>query len=351
MTKLFIISTKIGTGKGGISTALLGYQQSNALNNDFEIFEITSHDGGGRVRPMLTSIYQLLRYCDKDDIAWLHCGPWLSMLMKFTLGLVAKFKGAKVVMHLHSPTLDYYLDNKYKRALVYQFLKISDKIVVLTPWWKKRVESNFNALHKNIEVSSNPLDSNILDIARRPIIPPKRDASVKLLSMARLVKGKGFESVLDSLTLLPSNYKLSIAGEGPLLNELKERVKRLNLDDRVKFLGWVGYENKVSVLESHDIFVLPSKYDSFGMGFIEAMAAGLPVVALDYQAIPDVVPNRVAGLLVSDSDSKSLSHAVLECAQRQYEFGTAGKLHVLANFDNEIISSKLALILQTTLKK
>ncbi|PMP07278.1 hypothetical protein BCS94_09945 [Vibrio breoganii] len=342
MNNLFIVSTKIGVGKGGISTALLGYIESRALNDNFRVCEVTSHLGNSRISPMLSSAIKLATDCKKNDIVWLHCGPWFSMVMKFLLGLIAKVKGGKVVVHLHSPTLDSYLDSWFMRKFLASLFFISDGIIVLTPWWKERLQKRFIHLTNKIYVSNNPLDSKILDMAREPKLSiDSNKVDTKLLAMARLAVDKGFEEVLDTMVLLPSSYSLTIAGDGPLLKSLSDKAVSLGIEDRVEFLGWVEYENKREILESHDVFILPSKYDSFGMGFIEAMAAGLPVVALDYLAISDVVPNKVAGVLVDRNDPSILASAVIDCSKNKDLYGIAGKKYVSNKFNNESISQKL----------
>jgi glycosyltransferase involved in cell wall biosynthesis len=132
--------------------------------------------------------------------------------------------------------------------------------------------------------------------------------------MTRVVKGKGVDLLIESVPLLPEYVRVVIAGDGAQLLFLKERVSELNIKHRVDFRGWVDGPTKESLFGEADIFCLPSSYDSFGMGFIEAMAHGLPVVALDWGPIKDVVPHGKCGLLVKRPEPVLLAEAICRLA-------------------------------------
>ncbi|PTB88304.1 hypothetical protein C9928_06600, partial [Pseudidiomarina aestuarii] len=111
--------------------------------------------------------------------------------------------------------------------------------------------------------------------------------------------------------------------------------------DRITFLGWIYYEQKLELLKSCHIFCLPSRYDSFGMGYVEAMSAGMPVVALHREAIPDVVKHGETGILTHDAEPSSLAEAITHCYQHREKLGTAAKQHVLESFDADAIVNHL----------
>ncbi|TWX67494.1 glycosyltransferase family 4 protein [Colwellia sp. C1TZA3] len=341
MSKLFIVSTRIGSGKGGISTALIGYVNSIEMKK-CQIKLVTSHETGIRLLPFFESCRVLYTECKKGDATWFHCGPWLSMLRKAILSVLAKSRGSRIYLHLHSPTLYNYLQSPFKRFFLKWLFTMADGLIVLTPWWREQVIQAFPLMEHKILVVPNPLDDGLKAMSFEPI--KKNDTTnckVRVLSMARLVKGKGFETVIDTFLHLPEHYTLTIAGDGPLMSHLTAQVHANGLQSRIKFVGWVDYDNKKALLRSHDVFCLPSKYDSFGMGFIEAMAAGLPVVALNFQAIPDVVPDGVAGKLVVDDHPETLCEAIKYCAEHQFILGKAGKEHVKGDFDAEYVSKKI----------
>ncbi len=168
MKKLFIVSTKPDGGKGGgIPSALVGYIDGLTKQNiDFEVIESHHEDKnilfswfGALIKVFLLSI----RY-RKTATFWFHCGPWLSLLRKFTLAIFPVLLGAKTVAHIHSPTFSNYLSkNKLTRILTLVALLPFNKVVVLTPWWKDLLKRH--NVKKDIYVSPNPCNQKYCDIA------------------------------------------------------------------------------------------------------------------------------------------------------------------------------------------
>lgn len=113
----------------------------------------------------------------------------------------------------------------------------------------------------------------------------KRDKVV--ITASRLVEKNGVGDLVESLRYLPDSVKLVICGSGPLATSLKFKVESLKLGERVKFLGQIPHEQLPDYLHAADIFCRPSLSEGLGISFLEAMAAGLPVVATPVGGIPD----------------------------------------------------------------
>lgn len=333
MKTIHIVTTKIGTGKGGISTALLGFYEQLSSNTDININLITSHDSSNKFRLFFLALLNLLSNCKKGDVVWLHCGPYVSIIRKVCLAIVGKIMGGEIYFHMHSPQFSVYLENKSFRFFFKFLSKFLSGVIVLTPWWKDLLGRKVSKLNCPILVVPNPLDTVMVSSASEQKSSRNlENCKIKILSMARVTDLKGFDLVIDTMSHLPSNYELTIAGDGPFLQDLKERSVRKNLQSRVTFLGWVNYNDKAALLKSHDIFCLPSKYDSFGMGFIEAMASGLPVVAYNIDAIPDVVPHKIAGYLIKNYSIDELQEAIIEISENLDDYGVAAKSYVLNKY-------------------
>lgn len=98
---------------------------------------------------------------------------------------------------------------------------------------------------------------------------------------------------------------------------LRQQIKAAGLESRISLLGSI--EDVASEYQRADLFVLPSRYEGFGMVFAEALANGLPVVAARAGAVPDVVP-ETAGLLVPPDDSETLAHALRTLLSDRHAF-------------------------------
>ena len=143
----------------------------------------------------------------------------------------------------------------------------------------------------------------------------------RFLQASRLVQKKGIATTLHAFTAFLNNYPeatLTIAGEGPMLAELKELTRKLKIADRVELPGFVSQEKLRELYYASHIFLHPSETGSDGNqegipnSMLEAMATGLPVFATDHGGIPEAIENGVSGILVPESDNDALSRALLE---------------------------------------
>ncbi|MEK7227320.1 MAG: glycosyltransferase family 4 protein [Patescibacteria group bacterium] len=110
---------------------------------------------------------------------------------------------------------------------------------------------------------------------------------IMLITTSRLVEKNAVGDIIEALKFLPENVKLKILGTGPLAHELKSLTKKQKLASRVSFVGHVRYEEIPRYLHHADIFIRPSLSEGMGNSFIEAMAAGLPVIATPVGGIVD----------------------------------------------------------------
>ncbi len=140
----------------------------------------------------------------------------------------------------------------------------------------------------------------------------KRDDDVFIVTTSRLVTKNAVGDVIKALSYLPEKFKFIVLGTGALENELKNLVKSLSLESRVKFLGNINHADIPAYLKASDIFIRPSLSEGFGNSFIEAMASGIPVIATPVGGIVDFLKDEVTGLSVRVSDSKDISEKILK---------------------------------------
>ncbi len=119
---------------------------------------------------------------------------------------------------------------------------------------------------------------------------------------------KGHMTMFDALKRLPQNTFLTVVGEGEMENEYRRFVKDSGLDDRVSFLGY--REDVSEILAGADLLAVPSTLEATPYVIIEALAAGVPVVASRIYGIPELVMDGSTGLLVEPGNSVELSRAV-----------------------------------------
>ncbi len=165
-----------------------------------------------------------------------------------------------------------------------------------------------------------------------------------LLCLGRVTRHKNLPLVLTSYeSLLRKGYKgrLRVAGDGPVIDELREMVRCSNISDSVDILGQVTDEQKVRLLSSSQVLVLTSRREGFPRIIAEAMASGLPVVTADYpeNGAVDIVKRYGIGQVTEPSAGK-VSDGVLKVLTAWDSYSRAG-LAASRSLDWEILVDKL----------
>lgn len=124
-------------------------------------------------------------------------------------------------------------------------------------------------------------------------------------SVGRLTEQKGHRYLIEAASKL-ENVCVAIAGDGPLTGDLKQLAGQLNIN--CVFSGEMAYEQVPDFLRTLDIFCFPSLWEGFGISLVEAMAAGIPVVASDIPPHREVVDE--AGIFFPPADSTALLHSL-----------------------------------------
>jgi len=193
--------------------------------------------------------------------------------------------------------------------------------------------------------------------SRQPVGP-----EIVIGTAGRLVELKGIEYLLSAVAALRHdfpNLRLEIAGAGPLREKLESFASQAGLGDRVKFLGWI--DDIQAVLSRWDIFALPSLEEGFPIAALDAMAAGLPVVATKVGGVPELIEDGTTGWLVPPRDIESLAsrlRVLVSDRELRVRMGAAGyarirdhfsTAHMIENFERlyeELLSSREMRVVQ-----
>ncbi|MGC8947525.1 MAG: glycosyltransferase family 4 protein [Anaerolineae bacterium] len=132
----------------------------------------------------------------------------------------------------------------------------------------------------------------------------------RVITVCRLVRWKGVNELIEVIAAL-HEVGLIIVGDGPERANLESLVQKLGITDRVYFAGEVPRQQVITYLRACDLFVLNSRYEGLPHVVLEAMAAGLPVVATAVGGTPEVVEDEVSGLLISPGDTNGLRDALV----------------------------------------
>jgi len=152
-----------------------------------------------------------------------------------------------------------------------------------------------------------------------PLARGRRDEALKLLCVAAIIPRKGHDVLVDALAPLAAlPWHLTCIGsltrDPPTVARLRSQLQRLGLEDRVKLVGEVSAAALTGAYLDAGLFVLPSRFEGYGMAVAEALAHGLPVVGTRVGAIEQLVGAN-AGLLVAPGNVSDLGEALARLLQ------------------------------------
>ncbi len=160
----------------------------------------------------------------------------------------------------------------------------------------------------NLELFSKEISPDIKNDLKNRL--GKKEGDVFLVTSGRLAHKNATDDVISSLVYLPKNVSFIIIGKGDEGPKLQKLANDLGVAGRVKFVGFIPYNDIPNYLSVGDLFIRPSRSEGFGNSFIEAMAAGLPVVATPVGGIPDFIDDKETGIFCNPDNPKSIAKAV-----------------------------------------
>lgn len=183
------------------------------------------------------------------------------------------------------------------------------------------------------------------------------DAAAPLvLAAGRLIDKKGFDTLVHACRLLADRgvaFECRIYGDGPLAGSLQQAVERERLAGSVVLRGWASAETLMSEMARAAVFTMPSRVsrsgdrDGIPNVVLEAMAAGVPVVATAVSGIPEAVHDGTTGLLVAPDDPVALAEAlqrILHDPALARRLGSAARARIAEEFTLDVSSRRLAAV-------
>jgi len=213
-------------------------------------------------------------------------------------------KKVPVILTLQEGDSEKYLKTKWFGLISSSWrfaLKRSDKVTVISNYLGKRAKE-FGLKSEPVLVPNGvDLKKFSIELSFREREKIRKDLGyseddVVLVTTSRLNKKNGIEDVIRAIPQLSDNFKFLIFGVGELEMKLKEVSRSLGVSDRISFRGLVSHNELPKYLKSSDIFIRPSLSEGMGNSFIEAMAAGVPVIATNVGGIPDFLKDGETGL-------------------------------------------------------
>ena len=240
---------------------------------------------------------------EKPDILHSHFVQISSLAIEFK-----KILNVPLVVTEHSSLLNSSLIRPNIFALAKKVYNKADLVITVSNSLKEKLMDHFNV---NSIVVNNIVDNTVFnvgsDLKQKSII----DEFV-FVSVGNLTYNKGFDLLIKAfhLSKFNSKVKLKIIGDGELKEELSKEVEKMCLKTEVEFMGFQSREKIIEEFQNSTAFVLPSRGETFGVVYIEALMAGLPVIGTKCGG-PEEFINQKNGLLVPINDVIKLSEAMI----------------------------------------
>tara|TARA_R110001592_G_scaffold148193_1_gene372969 strand:- start:354 stop:1439 length:1086 start_codon:yes stop_codon:yes gene_type:complete len=349
MNKLKKINLMISTdseGQGGIATVILGYRKEKLIDDlAFTLINTHSSANTNNVSAIAQFLFSLIKITfygvfNNLGIAHIHMASRGSYTRKSIILRLAKFFGAKTVIHLHGAEFETFYNeecSESKKQHIRNTFNIADRIIVLSSQWLKWVHTIVTDKNKVCVVYNAVPELNL---------PKKNSRHKNILFLGRLGQRKGVEDLINAFAQIASNFphaQLQLGGDGDVA-KYQAQVTKLGITKQVSFLGWIEGAIKNQYLADATIYCLPSYNEGFPMGILEAMSAEVAVIASTTGGIPDAITNNKEGLLVEAGDVNALGKALtimLSDDNQREKYITAAKVKFQNNFTHHIIIPQL----------
>lgn len=224
----------------------------------------------------------------------------------------------------HSSTLlENYLDKRTYSIGNFAY-KNADKIISVSSALSKKIKQHFNfdsiVIHNMVDPSSFIFER------------VKKNNGFAFISVGELIYGKGFDLLIEAFNRanFGKDIYLYIVGGGHLKNKLQKQIDAYKLNNQILLLGPM-YRNEIgNLMKASDAFVLPSRKETFGLVYIEAMLAGLPVIATSCGG-PEEFVNENNGIIIPVENVEFLKRAMIEMYDN------------INSYNRKLISKKCAL--------
>ncbi len=332
---LRVLNIMLAKVKGGVETMALLYHRA-LRDRGFEVLSVGHPDGvlveglpAGEVRAVTAHV-------NHDPLAFLALRS-----------IVATFKPDIVLTH----------GNRAAGLALLPFSGMNDRTVVVlhNDFFKahlRRARAAFCVSANVREAAAKALPGvplslvpNFTDLAAYPVRDQEGQPPV-IGALGRLHEQKGFDVLLRAAAILRDRdvpFHLRIAGEGPDRALLEGLIHDNALDDQAELLGWVSPPGPF--LATLDLFAVPSRYEPFGLVVIEAMAAGVPVVASDLEGPREILEQGRLGFLVDSEDPEKLADRLAEALRerrRAVDLARTAQAHAMAAYGFEAGADRLA---------
>jgi L-malate glycosyltransferase len=248
----------------------------------------------------------------------------------------------KIITTLHGTDITLVGNHRSFHAITKFSIEQSDGVTCVSDYLKKTTFETFG-ICRDMEVIYNFVDTGVYrkDCKRKNTgLAEEGEMVVSHISNFRPVKN--ITSIIKVFCNISKKVKsrLIFAGDGPEMSKIRNMVERLELESKVLFLG--RQDDVIPLLNISDLYMLPSKSESFGLSALEAMSCSVPVIGTSKGGLREVVEDGISGYICDPDDIDNMSRraiSILAGENKRLEMGRAARKRA-ADFDSGLIVDK-----------
>lgn len=258
------------------------------------------------VRALCQCMFTVLWW--RPTVTLIHVGSNASLYRKAVFIAVARGLGQRVITHFHAGDFDLYYERQglFGQQLIRSGLQRSHKLIAVS----EASAQQLRELLPDADIEMIPNGIKTQDFA--PVLC-QQDGYVRLLFVGGMGKGKGERDLIRALQIVADRVpqlRVSLLGNGA--ESLQTLIDECGVRGQIEYLGPVPHAERVQFFRRADIFVLPSYGEGMPMSVLEAMAAGLPVIATNVGGIPELITHNVEGFLLVPGDVQALAERIMQ---------------------------------------
>jgi glycosyltransferase involved in cell wall biosynthesis len=333
-------TVEVLVGGGGLYAALLRDKGLKVVNLRYLVRPITPHLDALAVLECWRAFRRF-----KPDIVHVH-----STKAGLVGRAAAKLAGLPVVFTAHGWAFTEGIAERSRRFAVFLekcAARLSDAIICVSEYDRQL------ALRMGVgnALLLTRIHNGVPEVSADQRSIPEKAGALRVICVARLDAPKDHALLLDALAMIEGlPWVLELIGDGPLTQEVRQKARDLGLADRVEFSGLCN--DVASRLAGSDVFVLASGWEGLPLSILEAMRAGLPVVASDVGGVSESVTDEVTGFLIPKGDKTTLANRLMRLlsdAALRRKMGLAGRAAYEREFSFEVMYQRTQQVYQDVL--